>query len=614
VPSRTRPHLPAALLVSAALAATLTVGAVSPASARTEPGTLELLTDPYLQLPGTSSTRVAWVTEFPGARHLVLHGDAVTDLTARDVERIVGADNPRSAQRGGVRVVEAETIELSRTREDAQSNIPDRPAGVVDRPLWRHGAEVRGLRPGQRTPYRVISIDAAGRYALSDSFTMQPLPRRGQAAQILLTSDHQSMPMTPANLQKVTETVGTVDAVLLAGDLVNIPDRASEWFDDTRGGAFFPSLQGNAARATQSDSTVYAGGEILQHAPIFPVIGNHEVMGRVDDRDTLGQQYNAPVPVDVAEAAYGAVASEVNPTGDPEVRAAWIEDNSFSTTTYEELFDLPTDSPGGEKYWAYTVGDVRVIGLYATRIWRTPNTNAAIGRFTESTTQTDPLRLGYGTHIFEPIDEGSEQLAWLADELASPEFRRARYSVVMTHHAIHGLGDNVLAPFTDPVRIEERDDDGRLTRIRYEYPKADDHLVRDLKPMLQEAGVDLVLHGHSHLWNRFEDDGVNYLETSNVGNNYGAYTEQNGRGRAVPPAPWDPANYTRQGDPAGLLPVVPSVSPLLDAAGLPEPYVASNRYTVFSILDTGDGSVTSYAFDTAQPDSEVFVLDRFGLD
>jgi len=155
---------------------------------------------------------------------------------------------------------------------------------------------------------------------------------------------------------------------------------------------------------------VYGGGEILQHAPIFPVIGNHEVMGQVDERDTLGQQYDAPVPVDVAEAAYETVADDVNPTGDPEVRTAWIEDNSFSTTTYEELFDLPTDSPGGEKYWAYTVGDVRVIGLYATRIWRTPNTNTAIGRFTESTTVTDPLRLGYGTHIFEPVDEGSEQL------------------------------------------------------------------------------------------------------------------------------------------------------------------------------------------------------------
>jgi len=183
----------------------------------------------------------------------------------------------------------------------------------------------------------------------------------------------------------------------------------------------------------------------------------------------------------------------------------------------------------------------------------------------------------------------------------------------MTHHAVHSLGDNVLAPFTDPVRVEDRDADGTLTRIRYEYPKADDYLVRDLKPMLQEAEVDLVLNGHSHLWNRFADDGVSYLETSNVGNNYGAYTVDNGRARNIPPAPWDQSNYTRQGDPAGLLTVAPNVAPLRDGEGLAEPYVASNRYTVFSILDTGDGAVTSYGFDTAQPDSEVFVLDRFGL-
>ena len=50
--------------------------------------------------------------------------------------------------------------------------------------------------------------------------------------------------MTPANLQKVVETVGRVDAVFFAGDLVNIPDRASEWFDDARGLAFFPWLTG----------------------------------------------------------------------------------------------------------------------------------------------------------------------------------------------------------------------------------------------------------------------------------------------------------------------------------------------------------------------------------
>ena len=617
-----RTRRPVPVLATTALAATLAVGAAAgaaPATAgRTDTapaGALELLTDPYLQLPTTSSVRVAWVTEFPGTRHLVLHGSGVEGLTGDDVRRLVEARSPRAAQRGGVTVSVAETIEMSRTREDAQSNVPDRPAGVVDRPVWRHGAEVRGLRPGTRVPYRVLSVGPDGEHALSDTFTLAPQPRKGQAQQILLTSDHQSMPMTPANLQKVTETVGTVDAVLLAGDLVNIPDRASEWFDDTRGGAFFPALQGNASRAPQSDTTLYRGGEILQHAPLFPVIGNHEVQGRVDARDTLGQQFNAPVPVEVAEAAYEAVAEEVNPTGDPEVRARWIEDNSFSTTTYEELFDLPTDSPGGERYWAYTIGDVRVIGLYATRIWRTPSTGAAVGRFTDPGEDSDPLRRGYGMHVFESVETGSEQYEWLQQELASPEFRRAEHTVVMTHEAFHGVGDNVMTPFSDPVAIEERDPaTGRVTRVRYEYPKGEDQLVSDVKPLLQAAGVDLVLSGHSHIWNRFTDDGTTYLETSNVGNNYGAYTAANGRSRSVPPAPWDPANYTAQGDPAGLLPVVPNVAPLRDAAGDPEPYVASNRWTVFSVLDTGDGTVTSYAFDTAVPDSDVVVLDRFGLD
>jgi len=44
--------------------------------------------------------------------------------------------------------------------------------------------------------------------------------------------------MTAANLQKVVETVERVDAVFFVGDLVNVPDRASEWFDDKRGVLF----------------------------------------------------------------------------------------------------------------------------------------------------------------------------------------------------------------------------------------------------------------------------------------------------------------------------------------------------------------------------------------
>jgi hypothetical protein len=114
--------------------------------------------------------------------------------------------------------------------------------------------------------------------------------------------------MTATNLQKVAETLGRVDAVFVAGDLVNMPDRASEWFDDSQGGAFFPALQGRADYRLEKAGTTtrYHGGELIQHAPLFPAIGNHEVMGRVSATKPLNQQFNDPVP---RSAALEAISS-----------------------------------------------------------------------------------------------------------------------------------------------------------------------------------------------------------------------------------------------------------------------------------------------------------------
>jgi len=152
--------------------------------------------------------------------------------------------------------------------------------------------------------------------------------------------------------------------------------------------------------------------------------------------------------------------------------------------------------------------------------------------------------------------------------------------------------------------------------VRYEHPKDDDQLIRDLEPLLEEAGADLVQFGHSHLWNRFQGPtGVNFLETSNVGNTFGAFVEGGPRQCVVPPAPgWTPEFYSAFGDPYGLEPITPTVNPVRDAEGRPQPFLSSNEITVFTILDTADGVLTSYAFDTREPESEVFVLDRFLID
>lgn len=552
----------------------------------------QLLTDPFLQLPTENSVRVVWFTEFSGTRHTVAYGENLQQVAI------------------------ATTTQLSRTYEDGDSYIPEEiKQQIVDgkpirRKIWRHEAIVTGLTPGVRLPYQVRSESEEGQSVTSRIFSLAPQPTAGIPLKILLTSDHQLMPMTAANLQKVVETVGQVDAVFFAGDLVNIPDRASEWFDELRGRAFFPCLQGHAFSTllSQGKQTVYQGGELIQYAPLFPTIGNHEVMGRFSEYRGLNDRFNDSYPKAAAEALYAQKRSQVNPTDDPLVREIWLKDNSFNTDTYEEIFTLP----GTKKYYAVTFGDVRLVVLYATTIWRTPHLDPeARGRYRERDRDLNyPERWGYGNHIFEPIAKGSEQYQWLQQELESPEFQQAKYKVVMFHHPPHSLGDNAIPAYTDPVPTIEADDRGNISRVRYEYPKDKDYLIQDLIPLLEAAQVQLVLYGHTHIWNRFiSPSGLHFLETSNVGNTYGAYIGE--KRRFVPPGYQE--DYTAVGDPNGLEPIVPTISPLLGEEGQPLPYLSSNEITAFSIFDTGTGTVSSYYFNTGQPDSKVVKFDEFKL-
>jgi hypothetical protein len=547
----------------------------------------QLLTDPFLQLPTANSVRVVWFTEFAGISNKVIYGE----------------DLSQSAT--------ATTTKLSRTREDKDSYISDqRKNGIVDnnsivRDIWRHEAKVANLIPGVTIPYLVTSDREDNESVSSKIFTLSPTPTAGVPLQILLTSDHQLMPMTAANLQKVAETIGKVDAVFMAGDLINIADRASEWFDDVRGRAFFPCLQGRGFSQLDKNGTqtVYTGGELIQHAPLFPAIGNHEIMGRFSKVSKLNDQFNDPFPRAAAEKIYQSKTQQSAVTD----KDTWVKNNTFNSDTYNEIFTLPSD----KNYYAVTFGDVRLVTLYITNIWRTPNLDPdAKGRYREPDKDFNNFdKWGYGQHIFEPIAKGSPQYNWLQKELNSPEFQQAKYKVVMFHHPPHSLGDNIVPAYTDPVQIVDRDEKGNIKMVRYEYPKKQDYIIRDVIPLLEKAKVQLVLYGHSHLWNRFvSPSGMHFLETSNVGNSYGAFSGK--KRRFVPPAYRE--DYTAIGDPNGLNPVTPTITPLLEN-GQPLPYIDSNDITAFSIFDTGDGVVNSYYFDTRKPESDVVKFDEFKL-
>ncbi len=565
-----------------------------------------LLTDPFLQLPTVDGVYVVWFTEWEGQRHFV---------AVNGVE------------------FEAETMKMSRLAEDQGSWIGAQQAdgtlytAYTPRDVWRHEAYVDGLETGARIPYSVTSITDEGVEVLSDEFSLAPLPAIDQPLRILLTSDNQLMPMTPANMQKVQETVGMVDAVFLSGDLQNIPDRASEWFDDNRGRAFFPALQGNSIAplertlvrdgVTYVSTMTYTGGELIQHAPLFPAAGNHEVMGRFNPGNGLNAQYNDPQPRAVAEARYEQIAELINPENDPAIREQWIMDNSYNTITYQEIFRLPDNSPGGETYYAIEFGDIYMISLYTARIWRTPGLgDNARGKYRESLVDLNrPDNWGYGDFIFQDLHEGSEQYDWLVEQLNSEAFQNAKYKIVLMHQMPHGVGDNYNPVFTDPVQTIDYDENGRIEAVRYEYPIEDDILIRDIQPLLEEYGVQLVHGGHSHLWFRMFKDGVNYIETSNVGNNYGCYLEgYKSRGNVPNDPRYNADNYVAFGDPHGLDPIFPSImSPQQDDNGADLPCINSNDLTAFSIFDTATGMISSYVFDTREPESEVMLFDEFSI-
>ncbi|MGB3294543.1 MAG: metallophosphoesterase [Phormidesmis sp.] len=557
-----------------------------------------LLSDPFLQLPTDTSVRIVWFTEFEGTQHTVEYGDGLT--------------------------AQATTTQLSRTREDSDSQVPNRTYNTLTRrKIWRHEATVTGLTPGIRLPYYVTSRTATGQSIISRSFTLAANPPPGQPLKILLTSDHQLMPLTPVNLQKVAETVGRVDAVFFAGDLINVSDRASEWFDDARGLAFFPGLQGRARYRLDKNGTTtpYSGGELIQHAPLFPAIGNHEVMGRQSATNSLKAQFTDTLPRRLVKRFYPQPDQD-NPT------EAWIKDHAYNTDTYEEIFSLPSaqlpDGSETHEYYAVSFGDVRLVSLYVTQIWRSPSLKPNTkGRYREKQADLDnPVAWGYGHHIFADIRRGSPQYEWLQRELLSDDFKAAKYKIVMLHHPPHTLGGNIVPAFTNPVAIENRTTDGSLQSVQYEYPKANDYIIRDLMPLLQSAHVHLVFYGHSHLWNRFvsPDGSLHFLETSNVGNSYGAHLADHPR--EVPTladvvAAGDLKRfqeiYRATGDPNGLPPVMPTVAPLTDDSGQPMPYIASNDITSFTIFDTGKGTLSSYYFDTRDPASAIVKFDEFEL-
>ena len=120
-------------------------------------------------------------------------------------------------------------------------------------------------------------------------------------------------------------------------------------------------------------------------------------MGRLARTGSLDEEFNDTIPRAVAQRLYSGKS---------------LKDNSFNTDTYEEIFTLPTTKEGGKRYYAVSFGDVRLVVLYATNMWRTPRLDAPLrGRYREADKDLNhPENWGYGQLIYEPIAKGSRSI------------------------------------------------------------------------------------------------------------------------------------------------------------------------------------------------------------
>lgn len=559
--------------------------------------------EPILQNPTQTGVTVQWFTTNEGEENLLYlydTSDSYDFLTSQNFS--LGEPS---------RIIPASTIKLSRIRGGKEDANKDDSSITCD--IYKHVAIVDNLPEyhgyiEERIPYQVSTDNEK-----SDVFTLSASPSKGTPLKILLTSDHQIKNMVAANIQKVYETVGGVDAIFMNGDLVDVSDRGYDWFYADN--AFFRCLTGSAN--DEVNGKTYSGASLLQQAPIFTAIGNHDVMGVYDNVTPLATQFNEPRTRQQANRKWEALSSEKQTSLNYE---EFIQDHSYNTITTEEIFENPTSSLGGKKYYATSFGDIRLISLDVSRVWRLPNIGLG-GKYSEIP-GSNPDDFAEGDFIFESVKEGSDQIRFLDEELSKADYSEAKYKIVMFHSEAHSLGGNQIPAFTDPIAKETISPITGQHMTIYDYPITDDYIINVIEPRLEKYNTTLLFEAHSHLWNRFKTpSGMNVLETSNVGNSYGGFDSENNSREQYPSAfseadpyhaiegEWNKDNYLLSKDPYGLEAIMPNI------ANLPnnKPYLDSNSITAFSILDTGKRTIDSYYYDTENPDSEVVLFDSFSI-
>lgn len=289
-----------------------------------------------------------------------------------------------------------------------------------------------------------------------NTYFFKTAPEQGGEFDFALLSDMQLKVKTKETVKFLGQQ--EKDFILFAGDLSNTPWKAGEWFDVE--GCYQAPGEGDRsffACLQQTDDDC----RLMQYMPIFYCPGNHEA----DDQRVFTDKEMA------------------------------VADDNWSWRVYMQLFRplYPEQEygVGGKRWYSVDYGDLHISSISVSR-WQSWNGFEFPGWITK-----------------DDISPESAQVRWLENDLSTSD---ARYKWVLMHWHMLNRGDDGYYPVS--TAIADPEDPARAI-----YPDGD-YCWDVLRPLYEEYGVNAVNFGHSHVYERYLINGVNYIEAASIGNNY----------------------------------------------------------------------------------------------
>jgi hypothetical protein len=203
------------------------------------------------------------------------------------------------------------------------------------------------------------------------------------------------------------------------------------------------------------------GCRLLQYVPIYPTPGNHEV----DNQAMLTTKALAD-PTDMTLSIYMQL--------------------------FRPLYPAQESAFGGKHWYQADYGDMHIV-------------SPSIFRWYAWQPQEAP-----GWPLYDDIAPGSVQYRWLKRALA--DAGRRQHTWVTMHWHMLNRGADGWTPYSNPVA-------SLLDPAAVTYPTPD-LLYNEVKPLFEKYDVDGVSYGHSHVYERYLVNDVDYIEAASIGNNY----------------------------------------------------------------------------------------------